>query len=510
MRAISAGLAAAKNAGTPIDPDTSAQELITECQQIIDQADSDALAIQTREMAEVIANSGGAGARSYTSDGSIAASYTDLAAGLLPLAVFKLPVNGSATLDATVSIFGFVASSPSNYMTRVLKKLLCCSRSVDEQDSNSATIQTNAITNSGLSFSSNGFYIYAFGDHSLLLTDIISIGEPDAQFSVQFRALVDCPHFDQDFTLLADSGSGLQTEPGAIQYAGGDGGGNEITVTDFTLRFIPKELVTGFDLDMEDTGHPIGFGLYPNLVYLEMYLYTTGGYTTFDGREQGLDPDKFESFYLEGQEDLVSIDLHGFSQLTSFDVWFPSMDALETVDISGTAVEELVIYGGISLATLNLSNISGNPLFDIGDFDELDELNLTGTAPTEISLYNLPSLAALPDFDKSAIFQITLDNLDLPTLVDLSHCTAITNLYLYGCDSIADVKIVGCTSLVIAVASNCSSLPPAKVSRILIDLDNNGLSDGTVQLDGTTPAPDSSSDDAVASLLDKGWSVTTN
>lgn len=59
MRAILAGLVAAKNAETPIDPETDTQQLISECQQIIDQADSDALAILTREMASFLIAAGG-------------------------------------------------------------------------------------------------------------------------------------------------------------------------------------------------------------------------------------------------------------------------------------------------------------------------------------------------------------------------------------------------------------------------------------------------------------------
>lgn len=58
MRAILSAVVAAKNAGTPIDPSTSSQDLITEAQPIINQAESDVLAIFLREFMEVVYNAG--------------------------------------------------------------------------------------------------------------------------------------------------------------------------------------------------------------------------------------------------------------------------------------------------------------------------------------------------------------------------------------------------------------------------------------------------------------------
>lgn len=56
MRAMLAGICAAKNTGDPLPSDSTGQQLITECQQIIDQADSDALAIFVREFMEFVEN----------------------------------------------------------------------------------------------------------------------------------------------------------------------------------------------------------------------------------------------------------------------------------------------------------------------------------------------------------------------------------------------------------------------------------------------------------------------
>ena len=61
LKSMMAAICAAKNAGTPIPPDSTGQTWITESQGIINQADQDALAILVREFAEFVENGGGGG-----------------------------------------------------------------------------------------------------------------------------------------------------------------------------------------------------------------------------------------------------------------------------------------------------------------------------------------------------------------------------------------------------------------------------------------------------------------
>ena len=61
LKSMMAAICAAKNAGTPIPPDSTGQTWITESQGIINQADQDALAILVREFAEFVENAGGGG-----------------------------------------------------------------------------------------------------------------------------------------------------------------------------------------------------------------------------------------------------------------------------------------------------------------------------------------------------------------------------------------------------------------------------------------------------------------
>lgn len=61
LKAMMAGAFAAKNAGTPLDPESTSQELVTQCQGLINQADQDVLAILVRELLEFVENGGGGG-----------------------------------------------------------------------------------------------------------------------------------------------------------------------------------------------------------------------------------------------------------------------------------------------------------------------------------------------------------------------------------------------------------------------------------------------------------------
>jgi hypothetical protein len=56
MDAIEAGAVAAAATGSPLSPTATAQELITDCQPLIDQADSDAQAIKLRYWLALLAN----------------------------------------------------------------------------------------------------------------------------------------------------------------------------------------------------------------------------------------------------------------------------------------------------------------------------------------------------------------------------------------------------------------------------------------------------------------------
>lgn len=96
MRAMLAGICAAKNTGDPLPADSTGQQLITECQQIIDQADSDALAIFVREFMEFVENAGDSmGCCDQVAEILTIVQRTSLPSEIPPLALGPNPIIGS-------------------------------------------------------------------------------------------------------------------------------------------------------------------------------------------------------------------------------------------------------------------------------------------------------------------------------------------------------------------------------------------------------------------------------
>lgn len=126
MRAMLAGICAAKNTGDPLPADSTGQQLITECQQIIDQADSDALAIFVREFMEFVENAtlgGSSGPPVFEGPnpgaGTEAAAYSGqiIVSGTLPMTYTvdsgTLPTGTS--LNANTGLISGTATTAGDY-----------------------------------------------------------------------------------------------------------------------------------------------------------------------------------------------------------------------------------------------------------------------------------------------------------------------------------------------------------------------------------------------------------
>ena len=126
MRAMLAGICAAKNTGDPLPADSTGQELITQCQGIIDQAESDALAIFVREFMEFVENAtigGSSGPPVFEGpnpgSGTEAASYSGqiIVSGTMPITYTKdsgtLPTG--TTLNANTGLISGTATTAGDY-----------------------------------------------------------------------------------------------------------------------------------------------------------------------------------------------------------------------------------------------------------------------------------------------------------------------------------------------------------------------------------------------------------
>ena len=127
MRAMLAGICAAKNTGDPLPADSTGQELITQCQGIIDQAESDALAIFVRELMEFVENAGGGGGGGgppvfegpNPGAGTEAASYSGqiIVSGTLPMTytVDSGTLPTGTTLNANTGLISGTATTAGDY-----------------------------------------------------------------------------------------------------------------------------------------------------------------------------------------------------------------------------------------------------------------------------------------------------------------------------------------------------------------------------------------------------------
>ena len=124
-----------------------------------------------------------------------------------------------------------------------------------------------------------------------------------------------------------------------------------------------------------------------------------------------------------------------------------------------------------------------------------------GFGPGEtVSLNNAIALNGLDEWDSDDMNIYSLDLTGLSSIDELYHCCSIlTHINITGCANLNDVDLID------------NALTEASVDHVLITLDNNGLTGGTVDLTGgTNSTPSALGIAAEASLLIKGWSVSYN
>lgn len=120
-------------------------------------------------------------------------------------------------------------------------------------------------------------------------------------------------------------------------------------------------------------------------------------------------------------------------------------------------------------------------------------------------LSNITSL----DFSPCPILNgIDINNTPL-TSVNISNCLYLNELFIID-GSLTTVDVSANLYLTHVNLQN-NLLTQTAVDDILVALDNIGLSDGGVQLDGTgNAAPSATGTAAAANLTGKGWFVATN
>jgi hypothetical protein len=119
---------------------------------------------------------------------------------------------------------------------------------------------------------------------------------------------------------------------------------------------------------------------------------------------------------------------------------------------------------------------------------------------TATSISNLQKLEGFDEWDGDDMAFTSLDFTGITTITQLFNVsTGLQHINITGCVNLDDVDL------------NNNALTEASVDHILITLDDNGLTDGFLYLDGGTNAtPSATGLAAIANLLVKNWSINYN
>lgn len=167
---------------------------------------------------------------------------------------------------------------------------------------------------------------------------------------------------------------------------------------------------------------------------------------------------------------------------------------------------------------LNLSRAGGNTFPKVsGSLSNLNMksgfslLNLSGADLTESNTSDIPKGGEAYRFKKTLF-----NNGEINFINSLSNNLVfliITNLNLgNGLQYTSTAYTVNVSNALIDVRA--VNLTQTEVDNFLVDLDNSGSTDGTLSIGGrgfdTNAAPSSTGQNAVNSLVNKGWSITTS
>ena len=218
-----------------------------------------------------------------------------------------------------------------------------------------------------------------------------------------------------------------------------------------------------------------------------------------------------------------------------------------SLDLSNSSLKAVKAGSLHACASVSIANCALLTDFELADFTGLETLTMTGcpalerfvfqdcesTGPIHLhspaltnalfygsmaSLVDLSNCPALAHFTCGGTFA----SLDLSgatvlndcnigfvstlTTVNVSNCAALTTLDLSGqVSSVVSLNVSGCTSLT-TVSGSPIGLPEAMVDSVLDQLDVNGASNGTVNLENSAP-PGAAGLLSKAALEAKGWTV---
>jgi hypothetical protein len=238
-----------------------------------------------------------------------------------------------------------------------------------------------------------------------------------------------------------------------------------------------------------------------------------------------------------GASTFTNVNLAGCTGLTSLNAEsavltnilnFNDCRALVTVDLDFTAMPTVDVTGFTALTSLSLRSWTGTTITGLGDADALVTLDLTSAASiTTLDLSGCLGAFALTGIGMTALTTLNMSGCSNAVSANVSNvCPSLTSVDLSGCAALVNFTTgrtvatgtVPLSAITITTLPACrtfrsasTSLPAANVNAILVALDANGLTSGSVSLQfGANAAPTGAGITAKNNLIAKGWTVFTN
>jgi len=204
---------------------------------------------------------------------------------------------------------------------------------------------------------------------------------------------------------------------------------------------------------------------------------------------QGIPQDQGEGGFIYG----FSLDTYNIpgKNLSGTIYWAPGQEEHFNLPANGDTYDFIHQFDSLAPHTVYLC--VNNPAI-IQDFE-------LGFGPGDtVSVNNAQVFSKVDEWDSDDMNIYSLDLSNMKGLSQLYHC----------CSILTHINITGSVGLIdVDLPSN--ALTEASVDHVLITLDNNGLSNGLVDLSGGTNAiPSATGLAAITSLLGKGWAVIVN
>ena len=188
----------------------------------------------------------------------------------------------------------------------------------------------------------------------------------------------------------------------------------------------------------------------------------------------------------------------GLQNLVNLNIFSADYNGLQSVDLSGLT--------NLLEVDISRNNIPGSPS------KSLNSVNLAGcTALQELRLNDsnfsegIPSLAGL-----TSLSLIDFDECNIIGVVDLTGLPALTTLDLNGNSALTSIIIAEAQPIIQFDGYECA-LTETAVDNILIELNSNGVINGSLYLDGGANAAPSALGLAAKVVLEgNGWGVFVN